>query len=183
MPEGNSVSDGLSCLEPPLFPAPAGAAVPALPGLSVAQGCRGWSCSRIPSWVVGWPRVPAPLATAGRAGCCHSLLGPQPGEDKNSSTLHKEPQVCGQDAVPRPPLMDLPTKENSPGTVQTTVSSPFATLPFPSSFQAVAKRRALSFHLLHSRPLLWLQTGILAGRNHLSILTYLWQHTACLAVH
>lgn len=36
-----------------------------------------------------------------------------------------------------------------------------------------SREKGLSFHLMRSRPLLWLQTGILAGRNHLSILTYL----------
>lgn len=79
---------------------------------------------------------------------------------------------CPTAARSTPPLMDPPSKEDGPGTAQTIISSPFATLPSPSSFQAAARRAWVSI-CCYSRPLPWLQAGILAGRNHLFILTYL----------
>lgn len=54
---------------------------------------------------------------------------------------------------------------------------------FSIKFPSCSREKGLSFHLLYSRPLLWLQAGILAGRNHLSTPTYLGQHGACFAVH
>lgn len=54
---------------------------------------------------------------------------------------------------------------------------------FSIKFPNCSKANGPSCHLLCSRPSFWLQIGILAGRNHLSVLTYLWQHTACFAMH
>lgn len=54
---------------------------------------------------------------------------------------------------------------------------------FSIKFLNCSKEKGLSCHLLYSRPPHLLQAGILAGRNHLSAFTYLWQQAACFAVH
>lgn len=93
--------------------------VPVLTRLSVAQGCKGWNCCQIPSWRVAWLRAPAPLATGGKAGCCHfSFFGPRPEKEKSSSMLHAEPQALQPGSAPRAAqraltLTDLPIGERS----------------------------------------------------------------------
>lgn len=54
---------------------------------------------------------------------------------------------------------------------------------FPIRFPNCSKEKGPSCPLLYSRPPHLLQAGILAGRNHLSVFTYLWQRAACFAVH
>lgn len=44
---------------------------------------------------------------------------------------------------------------------------------FSIKLPTCSEEKGLSSHLWYSRPLLWLQTGILAGRNHLSVLDVL----------
>jgi len=109
--------------------------VPVLTRLSAAQGCKGWNCCQIPSWRAAWRRAPAPLATGGKAACCHlQVFGPQSEKEKNSSVLHTELQTLQPGCSPAAAqhastLTDLLTGER-PSLVQYELLLPLHLQPF-----------------------------------------------------